>query len=125
MTIASAKGYDITIEETKADKSKHSMINFDTYVIRKNSYALSIGNYSNLIKLHKRLKVLLEFNFLNNDKKDIFNLSYNSRYFYIKNIKTGNSIGIQKEYVRQLSADIGKFLYKKMIENKVIEAKKD
>ena len=31
----------------------------------------------------------------------------------------------QKEYVRQLSADIGKFLYKKMLENKVITTKKN
>ena len=118
MTIAAAKGYDITIVETKTDKSKHSMIKFDTYALHKKDYTLHIGNYSNLITLHKKLKTLLEFNFVKNEKKDILSISYNSRYFYIKNTKTESIIGIQKEYVRQLSADIGRFIFKKMQENK-------
>lgn len=120
MVAAKAKGYDITLIETKGDKSKHSMIRFDTYTLHKKDYTLYIGNYTNLINLHKKLKLLLEFNFVKNEQNDIFSISYNSRYFYIRNTKTKNIIGIQKEYVRQLSTDIGKFLYKKMLENKKI-----
>jgi len=124
MTMAAAKDYDISIVETKADKSKHSIVKFDTYALRKKDYTLHIGNYTNLLILHKKLKDLLEFNFIKNDKKDVFNLSYNSRYFYIKNLKTNSTIGLQKEYVCRLSADIGKFIFTKMIENKKL-AKKD
>ena len=58
MTIAAAKGYDVTIVETKADKSKHSMIKFDTYALHKKDYTLHVGNYSNLITLHKKLKTM-------------------------------------------------------------------
>ena len=118
MTEAAAKGYDIVLVETKADKLKHSLVNFDTYALHKGTYILHIGNYSNLLTLHKKLKTLLEFNFVKNDKKDVLTISYNSRYLYIKNVKTEKVIGIQKEYVRQLSADIGRFIFKKMQENK-------
>ena len=120
MVKAAAAGYDVVLEEI-TQTGKHSMRNNSIYRLRKNNFHLHIGNYTNLIQLHKRLKNLLEYDFIDNKNDKEFALSYNSRYFYIKNKKTNAIIGIPNEYVRRLSADIGRFLYSKMIENKSVQ----
>lgn len=117
MVKARAAGYEVTIEEYIGKCKKHDVFKQrPIYSLKKNDYKLHIGNLGNLIDLHKKLKNLLNYGFIDNKTGD-FILSYNSRYFYIKNKVTNAILGIPGEFVSKLSADIGKFMYNKMIQS--------
>ena len=116
MVKAKAAGYDLIVKEEKTSSSKHPLHKDKMFAIYKNSYCLQVGNLGNLIELHKKLKDVLSYNFINN-RVGTFSLSYNTRYFYIKNKITNAAIGLPNEFVSDLSKDIGKILYNLMVES--------
>lgn len=115
MVKARAAGYELTIKEVE-NFNKHPLHNEKIFAIYKNDYCLQIGNLTKLINLHKKIKMLLEYHYVNNEEKDEFSLSYNSRYFYIKNKTTKAMIGIPNEFVQKLSKQIGGILYRLMVQ---------
>lgn len=124
MTAFTTTTYNITLEEIENKKEKYALTNANLYNLRLKNHILSLGDYSSLIDLHTRLKNVLQYDYIDNKDK-VITLSYNERYFYIKNTKTNKTLGLQKNHVHKLSADIGRFLYKKMQERKEKFAKKD
>lgn len=122
MTKAAASTYDLTIKEISNGSTKHAIRDETIYGIYKKDFCFHVGNLTNLIDLHKKVKDLLAFDFVDN-RKGIIAISHNSRYFYIKNRKTNDLIGIPNESVRQLSKDIGKVLYNNMLATGKIQPK--
>jgi len=87
------------------------------YTLDKDKKFLCLGNYANVLQFHKRLKNVLMYGYINNKDSDII-LSHNDDTFFIKNKKHNTLISLPNEQVRYLSANIGKFIYSKMNENK-------
>lgn len=86
------------------------------YSLQKNDKSIYIGDYSNLLKIHKRLKILLEYAYLDNKNSDIV-FSYTEDKFFIKHKKHNIVINLPNEQVCKLSANIGKFIYSKMVQS--------
>ena len=85
------------------------------YSLSKNNNFVCIGDYTKLLQIHKRLKNLLKFAYVDNKNTDII-FTYNDDTFFIKNKKHNKMITLPNEQVYKLSANIGKFIYSKMIE---------
>lgn len=108
--------FDVELEET-LDTSKHSMNTSSIYTVKRNKTRLPIGGYGNLLELHKRLKLAINYNFIDNVKSP-FKMSYNDKYFYIRHVDTNCCLGMPKEFIPKFASNIGKYIYNKMIENK-------
>ena len=84
------------------------------YSLSKNNNFVCIGDYTELLQIHKRLKDLLKYAYINNKNTNII-FTHNDDTFFIKNKKHNKTINLPNEQVYKLSANIGKFIYSKMI----------